>query len=472
VDASGKAVLIIRKEPEPADKSSVFAGESPTSYAAFTHKVVNAAQHGVKLVLMVNDAATAKASDAVLEFRSTPGGGSVPFLMITRELGDRLLASAGQPALAELEAKIDETLKPQSRELEGVKVSAEVTISREAIAAKNVIGVIEGEGPHAEETIVIGAHYDHLGRGEVGSLAFGSRDIHNGADDNASGTATVLELARRLAARPDAPARRIVFVLFSGEERGLLGSAHYVEDPPYPIEQTVAMINLDMVGRLDEERNLVVYGTSSSETFGPMVEPLATTLGFKPKMPKAINDGSSDSDHSSFYKKDVPILFFFTGIHPDYHKPSDDSPLINYAGMAKVADLCEQVALNLASRPERPVFVKAPARPAASASAAASPGAVKGGGAYFGSRPAYGEDVEGVKLEGVTEGSPAEKAGLKGGDVIVKFGGVAVKDIESYMVAMSAKKPGDVVEVVVLRDGEEVTLKATLGARPSARPVD
>jgi hypothetical protein len=468
LDVKDKVVLILRRDPEPADKSHPFAANAQTTYATFSHKVVNAAEHGAKAVLLVNDAPSAGERDRLLDYRATPSGGTIPFAMIQRQTADKLLATAGSPPVAELESRINETLEPQSRELPGVKVNLEVTVSREPIIAKNVIGVLEGQGPLADETIVVGAHYDHLGTGGPGSLAFGSREIHNGADDNASGTSTVLELARRLAARPDALPRTVVFMLYSGEERGLLGSAHYVNNPSIPLDKTVTMINYDMVGRLSDSRGLVVYGAGSSDGFEPLVQALSSSLGLEPKFFRGSSGEFNQSDHASFYRKDIPVLFFFTGTHADYHRPGDDTEKINFEGMTRIADLGELLLLDLARRPARPIFIKMSA-PAPTAVAARP---LRGSGAYLGTRPAYGENVEGVKLEGVTDDSPAQKAGIRGGDILIKFGGVKISDIETYMTALSAKKPGDEVEIVVNRDGKEVTLKAVLGTRPSARPVD
>jgi Zn-dependent M28 family amino/carboxypeptidase len=464
LDVKDKVVLILRREPAPAPGTeSAFAGPEPTSYATFTAKVANATARGAKAVLMVNDVGSTSHGDLMLDFNATPRGGTIPFAMIPRAAADRMLRAAGAPGLDALEEKINATLTPQSRELPGVTASYEVALERVTYTARNVVGVLEGAGPLADETIVVGAHYDHLGRGGPGSMAAGSNEIHNGADDNASGTATVLELARRLAARGEPLPRRIIFVLFSAEERGLLGSDFFVNSPIVPLDRMVAMLNLDMVGRYEENKGLVVYGAATSPGWEPMVEALARSRGLNPKFAKGTNDGFSDSDHSSFYKKDIPVLFFFTGTHPQYHRPADDTALINAEGMSRIADLCELILLDWARRPSRPEFTRLPAAPAR------DPAAMRGNGAYFGSRPAYGENVEGVKLEGVSAGSPAEKAGLKGGDVIVKFGGLPVKDVESYMVALGARKPGDEVEVVVQRDGQEMTMKVTLGSRPTSR---
>ncbi len=463
LDVKDKVVLVIRKEPSPKDRESGFAADAPTSHATFQSKVANAARHGAVAVLLVNDAASAGRRDALLDFNTTPPGGSIPFFMMKRDLADMILKAADQPTLDDLEAKINETLEPQSGLLEGVRASGSMSIKKTEIAVKNVIGVIEGEGPLANETIVIGAHYDHLGTGGMGSLAFGSRDIHNGADDNASGTSVVLELARRLARRVDPLPRRVVFILFSAEERGLLGSEHYVEHPLYPLDKTVAMVNFDMVGRLNQDHELTVFGAGTSEGFDDLVLALANSQGLAANLIEGTRGEFFASDHASFYKKDIPVLFFFTGTHADYHRPSDDSEKVNYNGMARIADLGELVLLDLLRRPSRPGFVQLANAPRGSASRGG------GHGIYFGSRPNYAYQGDGVKLDGVTPDSPAAKAGLQAGDIVVSFGGLEVHDVESYMTAMSGKKPGDEVEVIVERDGKQKTLKAKLTERPSAR---
>lgn len=461
LDVKGKAVLILRDEPRLDDADSPFAGKELTPYAALRSKAVNADEHGAVLALVVNSAAGLRGDDDALAPDGYAGRLPLPMVMISREAADQILAGAGKPILKELETRIDAELKPESGPLEGVSVAAEVTLERTPIPVKNVVGVLEGEGPLANETIVVGAHYDHLGRGGQGSLAPDSREIHNGADDNASGTAMLMELARRLAVKTIDPLpRRIVFIAFSGEERGLLGSAHYVKEPLYPLSDTVAMINFDMVGRLNDKQELTIFGGASSPGFDALVEALASSQGLTVK--KVVGTGGEffASDHASFYKKNIPVVFAFTGNHPQYHRPTDDTERINFPGMAKIADVSELLVLDLARRPARPVFVKlGPGEPR-------SLGAVRNGsGAYLGTRPDYGEsDTPGVSLDGVTEGSPAEKAGLKGGDTIIRFGGKNVKDIEDFMIGLNAHKPGDEVEVVVRRDGKDVPLKATLGS--------
>ncbi|MDB5351898.1 MAG: putative aminopeptidase [Planctomycetota bacterium] len=470
LDVKDKAVLIIRREPQVDKADSLFGGKENTTYATFNHKVANAVKHGAKAVLLVNDAATAKETkDALLDFQAAGGfaNNKLAFVMISRDLANKILKAGGQPSLEDVEGQIDSDLKPRSTALDGVQIDASVSVENKGLKVKNVIGVLEGAGPLAEETIVLGAHYDHLGFGGSGSLAFGNRSIHNGADDNASGTSMVMEMARRLAKRVDPLPRRVVFMAFSAEERGLIGSQYYVNHPLFPLKQTVAMINFDMVGRLNKNSDLTVFGTGTSPGLDTLVELLCRDQGLKAKNVVGTQGEFFQSDHASFYMKDMPVVFFFTGTHPDYHRPSDDTHLINFDGMARIADVGELLTLDLVRRPERLKFTKLGRAPTVAS------GAGRGGSnAYLGSRPSYGESPEGggVKLDGVSEGSPAEKAGLKEGDVIIKFAGKDVKDIEGYMAAMSGNKPGDEVDIVVKRDGKETTLKAKLGARPGGSP--
>jgi hypothetical protein len=461
-DVKGKAVLIIRREPQQDKEDSPFDGKRNSDFATFRHKATNAFQHGAAAVLLVNDFAGLK--DGKDEILPLLGGGpdknsDLPFVMVSRAFADALLADSGQPALKTLEEQIDADLRPRSRALSGWTIRLKYDIDRVPIETKNVVGVLEGSGPLADETIVVGAHYDHLGHGGLfsGSLALLSRDIHNGADDNASGTAMVLEMARRLGRREDPLPRRLVFMAFSGEERGLLGSKYYVEHPLYPLKSTVLMVNFDMVGRLNRENELTVYGTGTSPGFDLLVDALGKSSGFTVKK---IPEGHGPSDQESFVLKDIPVLFVFTGTHRDYHRPSDDTALINFPGMARIADLGELILLDAIRRPERPAFVKVERR-----GRQGDPGRA-GVGVYLGSIPSYDDDSKGVKLSGVREGSPAEKGGLKAGDVIVKFGGKPVATIYDYTESLGHYKPDDKVEVVVRRDGQDVTLQVTLGKRP------
>lgn len=472
LDVKGKAVIILRREPQLDDEKSLFAGTQTTAYATFNHKASNAFKRGAAAVLFVNDKAGLKGKDDLI--LPLNGAGSdqnspIPFVMVSRTSVDTLMQAAGLLKLEELEAQIDRDFKPQSRAIENYTLTADITIDRSGLTAKNVIGVLEGAGPFKEETIVVGGHYDHLGSGGLtsGSLAPFNRNIHNGADDNASGTATVMELARRLGKRADPLPRRIVFMAFSGEERGLLGSRHYVEHPLIPLDQTVMMLNFDMVGRLNDKDELTVMGLGSTPNLEAIVDALGTADGFKVKKVKGVSDGFGGSDHESFYGKGIPVFFAFTGLHNDYHRPSDDTERINFPGMLRVADFGELVLLDVARRPSRPAFVGAsqPRNPHANMPAGAADPARSGNGAYMGTVPDYGSDEVGVKLSDVRADSPSAKGGLKGGDTIIKFAGQPISSIYDYTDSLNRAKPGDEVEVVVKRDGKEVPLRVKLGTR-------
>jgi len=468
VDVKGKTVLLIRREPRQGDDDSPFDGKRDSRFATFQHKATNAFQHGAKAVLLVNDEYSLKQNnqeDKLIPFSAAGVDqfSNLPFLMVTRKYADSLLSSAALPSLAELEKQIDADLKPRSQELKGWKANLRVEIERKEIQTKNVVGVLEAEGPLADETIVVGAHYDHLGHGGFlsGSLAVLSKEIHNGADDNASGTSMVIELARRLARRSDPLPRRVVFMAFSGEERGLLGSQHYVEHPLYPLSSTVMMLNFDMVGRLNEKNELTIYGTGTTPGADALVDALGQAAGFKVKKNA---DGLGPSDQQSFYLKNIPVLFAFTGIHRDYHRPSDDTERINFGGMSRIANFAELLLLDVARRPERPAFTRVAGR-GGSHAGPGDPGRVSIS-AYLGSIPDYEDNADGLKLTGVREGSPAERGGLKADDVVIKFGGKPVGTIYDYTESLGRYKPGDTVEIVVKRDGKETTLKVTLGERP------
>jgi membrane-associated protease RseP (regulator of RpoE activity) len=302
--------------------------------------------------------------------------------------------------------------------------------------------------------VVVGAHYDHLGYGGDGSLQVGSKDIHNGADDNASGTVSLLELARRIKANDAAARRRIVFIAFTGEERGLLGSAEYVRNPVFPLESTVAMINLDMVGRLKDDK-LTVFGTDTSKEWNHEIDQAAQanslTIIKKP-------EGFGPSDHSSFYAKQIPVLHLFTGTHTEYHRPNDDWPLINFVGMERIIRFTQQLVEWAAVTSPKPSYVQVTGRAELERD---------GSRPYFGSIPDFGTNEKGYAIQGVGPGSPAEKGGLKGGDIIVKLGDQAITSLDDFDLALRKYSAGQQIDVVVKRAGAEVTLKVTLA---SARP--
>jgi hypothetical protein len=514
LDVKGKVVVILRKEPQVNDPKSKFDGEKPSQHALFMRKISNAFEHGAAAILFVNDSnelATRREQetklwndaldrlaklaaerpeptpenaleltklaeeitkvteqvaeqserlagdqDSVLPFSGAGDSGisrKTPVFFAKRQVIDRVLEALGKPDLATLEKEIDGDLKPRSFELTGFRVVGEASILQKQAEIKNVIAVLEGEGPRADETIVIGAHYDHLGLGGEGSLAPWTTAIHNGADDNASGTATLLEIAHRLATSGKKPNRRIVFMAFTGEERGLLGSAHYVREPRFPLDSTVAMFNLDMVGRLSDDK-LVVFGTGTAKQF----EPLIDELGKKHDLKVTKNPGGfGPSDHSSFYGKSIPVLHFFTGTHSDYHRPSDDRDKLNVVGMRRIADLVVDAVLATDAAENRPEYVQIKKIEVI--------GAGDGDRPYFGSIPDFGQNVEGYAISGAAPGSPAEKGGLKAGDVIVQLGESKIANLEDFDSALRKYKIGDKVKVVVKRDGKEVELEVMLEKR-------
>lgn len=321
---------------------------------------------------------------------------------------------------------------------------------------RNVVGILRGGDPTlADEAVVVGAHYDHLGRGPFGSLEPESGAVHNGADDNASGVGALLTAAERLAADP--PRRSVVFVAFTGEELGLLGSSRYADAPAVPLERTTAMLNLDMVGRLGADP-LIVYGTGTAEEWEGILadanRPLGLSLVFEAT-------GYGPSDHTSFYTRDVPVLHFFTNVHGDYHRPSDDWEKIDVEGVEKVAELVARVVREVADRPQRLTLVEGAGTPARAEG--------EGYGAWLGTVPDFTPVERGVRLAGVAEGSPAERAGVRRGDVLVGLGEHEVGDLYDFTAALRASRPGEEVELRLLRDGTELVLRATLGSR-SARP--
>ncbi|MBT6497056.1 MAG: M20/M25/M40 family metallo-hydrolase, partial [Planctomycetaceae bacterium] len=304
--------------------------------------------------------------------------------------------------------------------------------------------------PLADETVVIGAHYDHVGMGGRGSLAPGSKAVHNGADDNASGTVALIELARRFGSRDKKPARRIVFIAFTAEERGLIGSAHYVKNPVFPLEKTIAMLNMDMVGRVTDDK-LVVYGIGTTPRWKKLIEAEGKKHNFKLTLKEG---GFGPSDHSSFYGKKMPVLHFFSGTHKDYHRPTDDWDKINLAGMSRVVQMVEEVADSTIATKERPKYIEVKRK---------STQARTGSRPYFGSIPDFAENAKGYAIMAVAGGSPAAKGGLKGGDVIVGLGGQKIGNLSDFDLALRKFKAGDEVDIVVQRKGKEVKLKVILG---------
>ncbi|AMV21109.1 M20/M25/M40 family metallo-hydrolase [Planctomyces sp. SH-PL14] len=513
IDVKDKVVVLMRRTPQQDAKDGPFSGHGAAQYGALRTKVSNAFRRGAKGIILLNDPHTgrddaarlqeqlekarSRIAEAALAFDSTPAdkneevrktlaeaakhyrevkeqvekndtdplmafgyggakpGDSVPIFHLKRSVLDPVLKATLKKTSEEIEAEIDKTGKPLSADLIGWKAVGQVHLKVLRAKIKNVVGVLEpAAGPLAKETIVVGAHYDHLGYGEEGSMLPGSKEIHNGADDNASGTAGLLELVRRLSAERERIPRRIVFIAFTGEERGLLGSAYYVKTPLVPLEDTIAMFNLDMIGRLDADK-LTVYGTGTAPVWNALVDEANKSLKFEiTKKP----EGFGPSDHSSFYAKKIPVMHVFTGLHADYHRPADDWDKLNVPGMRRICDFYEQLILGIARADKRPEYIRIEGN---------SQLAREGSRPYFGSIPDFNSDAKGYAIQGVAPDSPAEKGGIKAGDVIIGVGKDKVGSLDDFDLALRKFKAGEEVDVTVRRGMEEVTLKVTL-AKPRA----
>ncbi len=434
VEARGKIVAVRRFVPA----GKPFADpQAERRYGDLRYKAWNAREHGAIGVIVVDAPSSGNAAEAplpALAIDPVDAGGDVglPAVVVVRSAGAALFTGTHQAKLA-------------------------VALERRTKPAANVIGVIHPSGPAAERlpgALVIGAHYDHLGHGGTGSLAPDSHEIHNGADDNASGTAALLEAARQLAGERGRLRRDVYLIAFSGEEEGVLGSTAFTRHPTAGLKTAdlVAMLNMDMVGRL-RGNEVTVLGAESAAEWKQIVPPACEREGVACALS---GDGYGPSDHSPFYAAGVPVLHFFTGTHGDYHKPSDDADKINAGGGAKVAALVADLALAIDSRPERPTY--------RSVAAPAPRGDVRSYGASLGTVPDYaGDGRPGVLLAGVRAGGPAEAAGLRRGDLLVELGGQAVRDIHDFMYVLERAKPGEKTTAVVVRNGQKVSLDVTYG---------
>jgi hypothetical protein len=514
IDVRGKVVIIMRRTPGQKNPHSAFGGSQSRIYGSLRMKYQNAFKRGAAAVLFVNDPHTTRTAaaarqksiqdaesqvvkaaelleqqekvekkdaktiaatreklsaalrrlkaarsnakgnnDVLMKFGygGNPGKDRKPIFHISQKTCDKLLQATLKKTLAQLEAAIDKDFKPQSALLADWTATGETNIKTVQTEVKNVIGVLEGEGPLANETIVVGAHYDHVGFGKYGSLAPGNHSVHNGADDNASGTVSLLEIARRLGSRKKKLPRRIVFIAFTAEELGLIGSAKYTAKPIFPLKDTIAMFNMDMVGRMKENK-LTVFGVGTAPRWKGLLNEFGKDrfkLTLKP-------EGFGPSDQSSFYAKKIPVLHFFTDTHSDYHRPSDDWEKINFEGMSNVVDLFEKIVIATAEKKERPKYLEVKQR--------ARVGRQRTGSRpYFGVIPSFGSDAKGCAISGTSAGGPARKGGLKGGDVIVKLGTNKIENLEDFDLALRKFKAGQTVEVTVMRKGKPVKLKVKLG---------
>lgn len=461
VDVRDKLVLILRHEPQEYDEKSVFAGKVYTEHAQFFSKATNAKMHGARGVILVNDQPNHRGeADQLEKFGRTvgPADAGIPFIQIKAAIAARWISAAGKN-LDEIEAAIDKDLKPRSFPLpDSMQVRETVDLERIVKTVHNVAGYLQGA---SDEYIVIGAHYDHLGLGEQFSMAPSmAGTVHPGADDNASGTAGVIELARWFSSQPKQK-RGILFMAFSGEELGLLGSSYYVSHPAFPLQKAVVMINLDMIGRVREGK-VYIGGAGTGSNTRPLLEKIIARYQLNVDFSDTTGYGSSD--HTSFTTKQVPVLFFFSGLHGDYHKPSDTWDKIDAPGTVKLLQLIGDVSEELIDTSERPQFVRVKEPPLAHAGAA-SGSSGSGYGPDFGSIPDFAEIPNGVRFADIRDGSPASKAGLRAGDILVEFDGKPIQNLYDFTYALRSHKPGDEVTVKVLRDGAPLSAKVLLTKR-------
>ena len=447
VDVRDKVVLALRREPRAWRD-----GGRPSAQASFSSKAARAAERGARALLIVNQKPEGDAEDVLAGFEIENDSAAIPVVHVKRSLADALLTAGGLRTLDELEADIAENNAVVASPLQGVMVTGTVSLSFDEVAGRNVIGMLRGNGMDPDDFVVLGAHYDHLGirRGNV----------YNGADDNASGTAGLIELAHAFS-ETTRRERSLLFIAFGAEELGLIGSKHFASSPTVPVERIKAMLNMDMIGRLDHDRvenQLAVHGLGTGLSFRAIVNRHVTDMGI-PIVPD--ESALGPSDHQSFYEVGVPSLFFFTGVHADYHAPGDDVEKVNAIGGSQVTQLVYRIACDILNAEEAPVYaqVSTPARIIRSADL--TPRVVLG----------IAPDMDdaspqpGIAVAGVAPGLGADKAGIKPGDRLLSVDGVMLNDASEIFKSLSGKKSGDMVQVRIRRGADELDLQIELSAR-------
>jgi Tol biopolymer transport system component len=457
VNVSNKIALVLRYVPEEVETKR---RAELNRYAGLRYKAMLARDHGAKAVMFVTGPNSPNAGElAGLTFDSSLAGSGIVAASISSNVVSALLAGSGKD-LKSLQSALDKE-NPHAESgftLPKVKVKIATAIEHLKKTDRNVVAVLPPAiARGTAEYILVGAHYDHLGHGESGGAMQRKGEehaIHSGADDNASGTAAVLEIAAALAKerteKPENFQRGVVFALWSGEEIGLIGSSQFAERPPVALSNVAAYVNFDMVGRLRENK-LSLQGVGSSSAWRKLIEKRNVAAGFSLSLQE---DPYLPTDTTPFYSKGVPVLNFFTGSHEDYHRPTDKPDTLNYDGLERITKFARAIIADLAKGPERPDYLTV-------ARSDSGGGSRENLRAYLGTIPDYATEVPGVKLSGVRGGGPADKAGLKGGDIIVEFGGKKIANIYDYTYAMDAVKIGQPLPVVVLRDGQRVTLTVT-----------
>lgn len=448
LDVKNKIVVVLRDHPDKKNPHSQFE-----KYSSLRFKTTTAREKGASGIIFINDFERDTDELIPLKYDNASSITDISAINMKRSYIEELF-SAETKNLKTIVESINNDLKPNSFSFKSATVDARVEVNKIEKSCWNVAGFIPGNNPaYTNEYLVIGAHYDHLGWGDHNSLYMGDVPmIHFGADDNASGTAGLLELAEKFMSVKDQLNRSIVFAAFSGEELGLLGSAYMVNNFPVPISDVVTMINMDMIGRLNDKNDLIVYGTGTSSSWKDILNNKNTydlNLTFN-------DEGFGPSDHSSFYGKQIPVLFFFTGTHSDYHKPSDTADKINAKGQERILRFVYDVAKEIVQKETKPDYIAVERK---------DRGRMTTGRVWVGTIPDFAGEVDGYKLGGVTEGSPADKAGLKTGDIITAFGGKKISNIYDFTYAIGSHVPGDKVEVVFMRGEQELKVEIELTSR-------
>jgi aminopeptidase YwaD len=443
VDVTGKWVMILRGVPGQQESGSAYV-----NYSEDRGKALLASDNGAAGVIFVSGVSF-DPGDKLTELKGKQHPLSIPVVQMSRSAADQLLTISGHDSIAQIESQLNTSLQPHSFST-GVEVDITVDLQPVKIETANTIATLKGSDPSLKnEYVVIGAHHDHLGMGgpETGSRVPDTTAVHNGADDNASGVAGVLEVSEWL--KSQSPARSILFTTFSAEEMGIIGSKYLVENAPIELKDIQVMINLDMIGRLNEDRQLQIGGVGTSPGFKNLLDSVNARYGFDLKLS---SEGYGPSDHASFYAQDVPVLYFSTGAHPDYHTPDDDLSAINLEGEKEVISFVGEVALALANQKERVPFTEAGPKVQSSSRG-------RYGGITLGLMPDMTYDgTEGMPVMFVTEGKPAAIGGIQKGDIIVAIEGKSVGNVYDYMSRLGDLKEGMSIVVQVKREGDLIDL--------------
>jgi hypothetical protein len=479
----GTVVMVMRGEPLTAEGKSAWGGEKLTSASSLAGKIDAIKRRGANGIIVTDPPGYAgkKVDLAAMSADSLGGAIGVPVFYLDGAAADAIVKKADPEGrdLAALRALADAATAaapfPTVRMRDDAPVSLKASVDAGGLLAHNVGGVLPGKGALADEWIVIGAHYDHVGYGMFGADPVNRGKLHPGADDNASGTGAMLVLSRRLAesyaaAPADASLRSVLFLAFSAEEMGLNGSRFFVRSPSIPAEKVDVMLNMDMIGRV-RSGEIVVGGVESAEGFSAALEPMFRKSGFTVY---ADPSGRSPSDHAPFFGASIPVLFFFSGVHDSYHKPGDQGYTVDPRGVAPLLDLVQEIAMWRASSAERLRFQSGAPRPPGPAPVVvdAAPGGNDRGYApvRLGIQPGLAGDGEsGIVVESVSPGTSAADGGMKPGDVMLSWNGDSLASVQDMMSKLRASKPGDIAKIRILRDGKEIELDVELKASTAPR---